>query len=136
MVESESDIHPGDDFLELECDAGLHDPRVLADRVGDSLLDSQAHRLLVVKASMLESFSFYIFMSLIQQFQSKAPHLGLSSTPELKEAVVGAGDRLKEVRHCIGTHPVVLDAEQGKLESLIKMKGVDFTWKFSWKMYK
>ena len=38
----------GDDFLELEGDAGLHDARVLADRVGDPLLHTQTQRLLVL----------------------------------------------------------------------------------------
>ena len=39
--------------------------------------------------------------------------LGLCSTAKLKEAVVGAGDRLKEVGHCVRTHTVVLNAEDG-----------------------
>ena len=39
--------HLGNDFLELEGDAGLHDARVLADRVGNPLLHTQTQRLLV-----------------------------------------------------------------------------------------
>ena len=39
--------------------------------------------------------------------------LGLRSTTKLKEPIVRAGNRLEEVRHCVWTHSVVLDAASG-----------------------
>ena len=39
--------------------------------------------------------------------------LGLRGTTKLKEPIVRASNRLEEVRHCVWTHSVVLDAGSG-----------------------
>ena len=39
--------------------------------------------------------------------------LGLRCTTKLKEPIVRASNRLEEVRHCVWTHSVVLDAGSG-----------------------
>ena len=54
--------------------------------------------------------SLYLYLSFSLSLSLSLTDLGLGSTAELKEAVVRAGDRLKEIGHCVRAHTVVLDA--------------------------